>query len=73
MVSLQDTTLSTRRGNVVFLDDVLQRAIEKAAEIMREKNPGLEDCEETAKHTGWKPKLYARSSVSCTTGRRARR
>ena len=52
MVSLQDTTLSTRHGNVVFLDDVLQRAIEKAAEIMQEKNPGLEDCEETAKQVG---------------------
>lgn len=52
MVSLQDGTLSTRHGKVVFLEEVLQKAIEKAADIMREKNPNLENFDEIARQVG---------------------
>ena len=52
MVSLQDGTLSTRHGKVVFLEEVLQKAIEKAADIMREKNPNLENFDEVARQVG---------------------
>ena len=52
MVSLQDGTLSTRHGKVVFLEEVLQKAIEKAAEIMKEKNPDLENADEIARQVG---------------------
>ena len=40
MVSLEDGTLSTRKGKVVFLEDVLAKAVEKTLSIINEKNPG---------------------------------
>ena len=53
MVSLEDSgSLSTRRGNVVFLEDVLAQAIEKAKQIMLEKTPDIENPDETAKKIG---------------------
>ena len=52
MVSLEDGTLSTRRGKVVFLQDVLERAIEKTRAIIEEKSPGLENKDEVAKDVG---------------------
>ena len=42
MVSLEEGTMSTRKGNVVFLEDVINRCIEKAYEIISEKNPALQ-------------------------------
>lgn len=52
MVSLKDQTLSTRRGQVVFLEDVLNKAVEKTEEIINERNPDLEDKERVAKQVG---------------------
>ena len=53
MVSLEDSgSLSTRRGNVVFLEDVLRQAIAKAREIMLEKTPDIAEPDETAKRIG---------------------
>lgn len=52
MVSLEDGTLSTRRGRVVFLEDVLNTANEKTLEIINERNPDLENKEEVAKQVG---------------------
>lgn len=52
LVSLEEGTLSTRRGNVVFLEDVLNRAIEKTMEIIKEKNPNLENIDQVAKQVG---------------------
>jgi arginyl-tRNA synthetase len=52
MVSLEDGTLSTRRGKVVFLQDVLDQAVEKTLSIIEEKSPGLENKEEIAKTVG---------------------
>lgn len=52
MVSLEEGSLSTRKGNVVFLEDVLDKAVEKTLEIINEKNPGLENKEEVAKQIG---------------------
>lgn len=51
-VSLEDGTLSTRQGRVVFLEDVLNRAVEQTKSIIREKNPNLKNVEETAKQVG---------------------
>ena len=39
MVSLEEGTMSTRKGRVVFLEDVLLQAIEKTKIIIAEKNP----------------------------------
>lgn len=52
MVSLKDQTLSTRKGQVVFLEDVLNKAIEKTKEVMESRNTEIEDIEETAKIVG---------------------
>jgi len=52
MVSLEDGTLSTRKGKVVLLKDVLDKAVEKTLSIIEEKSPGLENKEEVAKTVG---------------------
>lgn len=53
MVSLEGAgSLSTRKGNVVFLSDVLDSATAKAYEIIDEKNPDLENKEKTASDVG---------------------
>ncbi|MBC8591262.1 arginine--tRNA ligase [Wansuia hejianensis] len=52
MVSLEDGTLSTRKGRVVFLEDVLNTAIDNTLKIIEERNPNLENKEEVAKQVG---------------------
>ena len=52
MVSLEEGTMSTRKGNVVFLEDVINKCIEKAYAIIDEKNPNLENKAEIAKKVG---------------------
>lgn len=52
MVSLEDGTLSTRKGRVVFLEDVLNKAINNTLDIINERNPNLENKEEVAKQVG---------------------
>ena len=52
MVSLEEGALSTRRGNVVFLEDVLDKAVEQTLSIINEKNPGLEQKEKIAEQIG---------------------
>lgn len=52
MVSLESGTLSTRKGQVVFLLDVLNKSIERTREIIKEKNVPAEDLEQTAKDVG---------------------
>ena len=52
MVSLPTGKMSTRLGNVVKIEDLLNETIEKAEEIINEKNPNLEDKEDIAKKVG---------------------
>ena len=52
MVSLKDQTMSTRKGQVVFLEDVLNKAIDKTKSIMKERGTDIEDIDETAKIVG---------------------
>lgn len=52
MVSLEDGTLSTRRGRVVFLEDVLNQAVDKTRDIIEERNPGMENKDEVARQVG---------------------
>ncbi len=52
MVSLEEGTMSTRKGNVVFLEDVINKCIEKAYTIIDEKNPNLENKEDVAQKVG---------------------
>lgn len=52
LVSLEDGTMSTRKGRVVFLEDVLNNAVDKTREIMLEKNPDIDNLDEIAKQVG---------------------
>ena len=52
MVSLEEGSMSTRKGRVVYLKDVIDRCIEKALAIITEKNPQLENKEEIARTVG---------------------
>ncbi|MBQ2955523.1 MAG: arginine--tRNA ligase [Clostridia bacterium] len=52
MISYEGQALSTRKGHVVYLDDLLTRAVEKARAIMDEKSPDLEDKDAAAKVVG---------------------
>ena len=52
MVLLPTGKMSTREGNVVKLNDLLNEAISRAKEIIEQKNPQLENKEEIAKKVG---------------------
>lgn len=52
MVALEEGTMSTRKGRVVFLEDVLRQAIEKTKETMLAKNPNALNVDEIAKQVG---------------------
>lgn len=52
MVSMEEGTLSTRKGKVVFLEDVLSKSIEKARSIIDVKSPDLADKDVVAKKVG---------------------
>lgn len=52
LVSMKDKTLSTRRGHVIFLEDVLNKAIEKTKEIMADRDADIENIDETAHIVG---------------------
>ena len=52
MVSFEGQSLSTRKGHVVYLDDVLNKAVEKARAIIDEKSPNLENKDEVARQVG---------------------
>lgn len=52
LVSLDEGTMSTRHGRVVFLEDVLNKAIERTRQIILEKNVNTENVDETAKQVG---------------------
>lgn len=49
---MEEGTLSTRHGNVVYLEDVLNASIEKTLDIIKEKSPDLEDKEAAARAVG---------------------
>ncbi len=52
MVSLEDGAMSTRKGKVVWLEDVINKCVEKALKVIDEKNPDLADKREVAEKVG---------------------
>ena len=52
MVSLEDGAMSTRKGKVVWLEDVINKCVEKAFTVVSEKNPDLENKKEIAEKVG---------------------
>ncbi|MBO4836460.1 MAG: arginine--tRNA ligase [Clostridia bacterium] len=59
MVSYEGQTLSTREGRVIYLEDLLARAQEKALDVINEKNPDLENKEEVARQVGVGAVVYS--------------
>lgn len=51
-LSVGGAKLATRTGNVILLRDLFDAAIEKCLAVINEKNPALENKEETAKSVG---------------------
>lgn len=52
MVSLEEGSMSTRKGNTVFLKDVLDKAVAKSMDIICAKNPDLPNKEKVAEQVG---------------------
>ena len=51
-VSLEGAKLSTRKGNIVMLEELLRKAIEVIADIIEQKNPGMANKETVARQVG---------------------
>ena len=52
LVSLEDGKLSTRKGKVVLMEELLNESVKKTTGIIDEKNPDLPNKEEVAKQVG---------------------
>lgn len=52
LVSLNGLKLSTRSGNIIYAEDILKEAMERAMTAIQTKNPELKNKEETAKLVG---------------------
>ncbi|MBT7737071.1 arginine--tRNA ligase [Candidatus Peregrinibacteria bacterium] len=49
---MKDGKMSTRKGNVILLEDVLDEAVKRAGEIIEDKNPDLKNKDEVARIVG---------------------
>ncbi len=58
MISFEGQAFSTRKGRVVYLEDVLEQAMQKALDIINEKSPNLPDKEEVARQVGIGAVIY---------------
>lgn len=52
LVSLEGMKLSTRGGNIIYAEDILNESIQKIQGIIEEKNPDLPDKEKVAQQVG---------------------
>ncbi len=52
LVSLEGAKLSTRTGNIIYAEDILNEAVKRAAKAIEEKNPELMEKETVAKKVG---------------------
>ncbi len=52
LVKFQDRKLSTRKGEVVFLEELLNDSVKRVHDIINEKNPNLENKDEIAEKIG---------------------
>ena len=58
-IKFEDEAMSTRKGNIIFLDDVIETATAKARDVIREKNPNLPDLDRVARMIGLGAILFA--------------
>jgi len=59
MIRLADGKMSTRSGRTVLLDDLIKEARKRAMEIISQKNPDLNNAEESAQKIGISAIKYA--------------
>ena len=52
MIRLKTGKMSTREGNVIYINDLIEEAISKAKEILVAKNPDLDNIDEVSKKIG---------------------
>ena len=52
LVSLKGEKLSTRTGNIIYAEDILNEAVKRAKKLIEEKNPSLSDKGNVAKKVG---------------------
>ena len=52
LVSLKGGKLSTRKGNIIYAEDILDESIQKTRSIIEEKNPDISDKEEVSREVG---------------------
>jgi len=62
-VKFANVTMSSRKGNIVFLDDVLAEAVARTRAIIAEKNPGLEEADAVAEAVGVGAVIFWQLSV----------
>lgn len=59
LMKFKDGKMSTRRGKVVLLEDLLTGAVERIRKIIEEKNPSLENKESVARDVGIGAVIFA--------------
>ncbi len=52
MIRLKTGKMSTREGNVIYINDLIEEAISKAKDILVAKNPDLDNIDEVSKKIG---------------------
>ncbi len=58
-IKFKDQMMSTREGNIILLNEVLDKAIALAKEKIKEKNPDLKELDKTARQIGVGAVIYA--------------
>lgn len=62
LIKFQDEKMGTRKGNIIFLEEVLDKAVNLAEAIIEEKNPHLEKKREVAEQIGIGAVIFANLS-----------
>lgn len=62
-VKFGEKTMSTRRGNIIILEDVIDKAVELAKERIKEKNPDLKNIDQTAQMIGVGAVIFSQISI----------
>lgn len=62
-VKFGDRVMSTRKGNVIYLEDVADRASELVSKIINEKNPDLPNSDDVARMVGVGAVIFSQFSV----------
>ncbi len=63
MIKFGDKMMSTRKGHIIFLEDVIKEAAKLAKEKIEEKTPDLENIDEIALQIGLGAIFYSQMSV----------